>query len=190
MKSLVVLLVSLVSFAAGAWTNGALWYDTNGHVVNAHGGGVLTHKGRFYLYGEHKIYSGRGNRAHAGVHMYSSTDLETWKDEGLVLQVEDKPGSDIDDGCILERPKIVHCAKTGKFVMFFHLELKGRGYNAARTGIAVADKVTGPYAFQRSLSSFSTGMSASSTVIAMRLKATNPSVMNYHSIYRRRRMQS
>ena len=64
MKSLVVLLVSLVSFAAGAWTNGALWYDTNGHVVNAHGGGVLTHKGRFYLYGEHKIYSGRGNRAH------------------------------------------------------------------------------------------------------------------------------
>ena len=51
MKSLVVLLVSLVSFAAGAWTNGALWYDTNGHVVNAHGGGVLTHKGRFYLYG-------------------------------------------------------------------------------------------------------------------------------------------
>ena len=59
MKSLVALLVSLVSFAAGAWTNGALWYDTNGHVVNAHGGGVLTHKERFYLYGEEIPTQGR-----------------------------------------------------------------------------------------------------------------------------------
>ncbi len=35
--------------------------------------------------------------------------------------------------------------------MFFHLELKGQGYSAARVGIAVADKMTGPYRFLRSL---------------------------------------
>ncbi len=151
MKKCMLTILALAATSALAWTNGAIWYDTNGHVVNAHGGGVLAHEGRYYLYGEHKIYGGRGNKAHAGVHMYSSDDLETWKDEGLVLQVEDKPGHDIEDGCILERPKILFCDKTGKFVMFFHLELKGQGYNAARTGIAVADKVTGPYRFLRSL---------------------------------------
>ncbi len=139
------------SLTASAWTNGAVWRDTAGYAVNAHGGGVLAHEGVYYLYGEHKIYGARGNRAHGGVHMYSSRDLETWTDEGLVLQVEDQPGSDIEDGCILERPKILFCDKTGKFVLFFHLELKGQGYNTARVGIAVADKPTGPYNYLRSL---------------------------------------
>ena len=147
----VAFLGAAAAMSASAWTNGAIWHDTNGHVVNAHGGGVLAHAGRYYLYGEHKIYSRRGNRAHAGVHMYSSLDLETWQDEGLVLQVEDKAGHDLEDGCILERPKILFCEKTGRFVMFFHLELKGMGYKAARTGIALADRATGPYVFQRSL---------------------------------------
>ena len=120
--------------------NGEVWHDTAGHVVNAHGGGVLAHGGKYYLYGEHKVYGRAGNKAHVGVHMYSSEDLESWKDEGAVLKVEDKVGSDIEDGCVLERPKILFCEKTGKFVMFFHLELKGQGYKAARVGIAVADK--------------------------------------------------
>ncbi len=151
MKTIILLLTGALAVSAGAWTNGALWYDTNGHVVNAHGGGVLAHEGVYYLYGEHKIYGGRGNRAHGGVHMYSSTDLESWKDEGLVLQVEDKAGSDIEDGCVLERPKVIYCPKTQKFVMYFHLELKGQGYRAARVGIAVADRATGPYKFLRSL---------------------------------------
>ena len=151
MKTALSLFAALIALQACAWTNGAIWYDTAGHVVNAHGGGVLAHEGRYYLYGEHKIYSRRGNRAHAGVHMYSSTDLEAWRDEGLALQVEDTPGHDIEDGCILERPKVLFCAKTGRFVMFFHLELKGNGYKSARTGIAVADSPTGPYAFLRSL---------------------------------------
>ena len=34
--------------------------------------------------------------------------------------------------------------------MWFHLELKGKGYAAARTGVAVADKPTGPFRFIRS----------------------------------------
>ena len=131
--------------------NGEVWYDTAGHAVNAHGGGVLAHGGKYYLYGEHKVYGRAGNKAHVGVHIYSSDDLARWTDEGIALKVEDKPGHDIEDGCVLERPKILFCDKTGKFVMFFHLELKGQGYSAARVGIAVADKVTGPYRFLRSL---------------------------------------
>lgn len=37
--------------------------------------------------------------------------------------------------------------KTSKFVMWFHLETKGTGYGAARSGVAVADQPTGPYRF-------------------------------------------
>lgn len=144
-------LCAALASPASMQVNCAIWYDTAGHVVNAHGGGVLAYGGRYYLYGEHKIYGEAGNKAHVGVHMYSSNDLATWKDEGIVLAVEDQPGSDIEDGCILERPKILFCDRTGRFVMFFHLELKGQGYLAARTGIAVADSPIGPYKFLRSL---------------------------------------
>jgi hypothetical protein len=35
--------------------------------------------------------------------------------------------------------------------MWFHLELKGQGYKAARAAVAVADHVTGPYTFLKSL---------------------------------------
>jgi hypothetical protein len=35
--------------------------------------------------------------------------------------------------------------------MWFHLELKGRGYRAARSGVAIADKPAGPYRYLYSL---------------------------------------
>ena len=35
--------------------------------------------------------------------------------------------------------------------MWFHLELKGQGYRAARSGVAVADRPAGPFTFLRSL---------------------------------------
>ena len=74
-----------------------------------------------------------------------------WTDRGIALSVSDDPASDIVKGCILERPKVIYNQKTGKYVMYFHLELKGMGYAAARTGVAVSDKVTGPYKFLKSL---------------------------------------
>ena len=46
------------------------------------------------------------------------------------------PDSEIARGCVLERPKVVFCPATGMFVMWFHLELKGRGRTAFRRGIA------------------------------------------------------
>ncbi len=129
---------------------GALWYDTAGHVINAHGGGVLFDGGTYWWYGEHKVYGRAGNRAHVGVHAYSSRDLVNWDDRGVALAVSDDPQSDIADGCILERPKVLRSRKTSQYVMYFHLELKGRGYGSARTGIAVADRPEGPFRFLRS----------------------------------------
>ncbi|MCF7975945.1 MAG: glycoside hydrolase family 43 protein [Phycisphaerae bacterium] len=130
---------------------GALWPDNHGVHINAHGGGMLVHDGLIYWFGEHKIQGRRGNTAQVGVHCYSSTDLAAWTDRGIALAVSEDPGSDIVKGCVIERPKVIYNAATKKFVMWFHLELRGQGYNAARTGVAVSDTVTGPYRFIHSL---------------------------------------
>lgn len=132
--------------------SGELWFDNNGVHINAHGGGMLFHKDRYYWYGEHKIEGKAGNKAHVGVHVYSSDDLYNWTDEGIALKVvEDDPNHDIAKGCVLERPKVIFNEKTSKFVMWFHLELKDQGYSTARSGVAVANSPTGPFTFVRSL---------------------------------------
>lgn len=128
----------------------AAWPDNHGVHINAHGGGVLFHDGIYYWFGEHKIAGRRGNSAQVGVHCYSSKDLYNWKDEGIALAVSDDRNSEIVRGCIIERPKVVYNQKTGKFVMWFHLELRGQGYRAARTGVAVSDSPTGPFVYHRS----------------------------------------
>ncbi len=129
---------------------GKIWKDDNGVHINAHGGGILNHKRIYYWFGEHKVAGKKGNSAQVGVHCYSSKDLYNWKDEGIALAVSDDPASDITKGCVLERPKVVYNKKTKKFVMWFHLELMGKGYAAARAGVAVSDKVTGPFTFIKS----------------------------------------
>jgi hypothetical protein len=128
---------------------GELWHDTEGNVINAHGGGILHHEGVYYWFGEYRYGSDRprGERAMPGISAYSSTDLYNWTFEGLVLESVDEPGHDLERGAILERPKVIHNPRTGKFVMWFHLELRGQGYEAARTAVAVADSPTGPYTF-------------------------------------------
>ena len=136
---------------ANAFRPVELWLDDQGQHINAHGGGVLPCDGLFYWFGEHKVAGKLGNTAQVGVHVYSSANLYTWKDEGIALAVSSDPTSEITRGCILERPKVIFNPGTRKFVMWFHLELKGDGYHGARSGVAVADRVTGPYRYLYSL---------------------------------------
>ena len=117
--------------------SGEIWPDNNGEHINAHGGGVMYHDGTYYWFGENKCDT--TSSAMVGVMCYSSRNLTDWKNEGVALSVVDNDSSDIARGCILERPKVIYNAKTGKFVMWFHLELKGKGYAAARAGVAVSD---------------------------------------------------
>ena len=131
---------------------GEKWKDTDGTHINAHGGGLLFHEGMYYWFGEHKTSGKGGNKANVGVGVYSSNDLYNWKNEGIAMAVDpDGSGSDIEKGSVIERPKVIYNEKTGKFVMWFHLELKGQGYNAARTALAVSDSPTGPFVYQKSL---------------------------------------
>lgn len=133
------------------FTPGEIWKDNNGQLINAHGGGILFHEGVYFWYGEHKISGENGNTAQVGIHVYSSTDLYNWKDEGIALKVNETDSlSDITKGCILERPKVIFNVKIKKFVMWFHLELKGKGYLAARSGVAVSDIPTGPFTYMKS----------------------------------------
>ena len=124
---------------------GQLWPDDKGVHIDAHGGGILLQGGVYYWFGEHRT-SAAGNPA-GGVHAYSSTDLYNWKDEGMVFRPSDDPASEITKGCVMERPKVIYNAKTGKFVLWFHLELKGQAFLAARAAVAVGDKPLGPYTY-------------------------------------------
>ena len=128
--------------------NGQLWMDTDGKHINAHGGNIIQYNNTYYWYGENRPYS--GGSTEAGISVYSSVDLKTWKNEGVALATSQEAGHDIERGCIMERPKVLYNPKTKKFVMLFHLELKGRGYEAARVGFAVSDSPTGPFQFLRS----------------------------------------
>ena len=126
---------------------GDLWYDDKGEIINAHGGGILYSNNTYYWFGEK-----RGRSVSEGVNVYSSKDLYKWKSEGIALSPDMAAGStsDIAKGCLMERPKVIYNKKTHKYVMWFHLELKGQGYKAARASVAISDKVTGPYQYLHS----------------------------------------
>lgn len=126
---------------------GEIWEDTDGNHINAHGGGIFYENGTYYWFGEHKS---RHSKAEVGVRVYSSQDLYNWKNEGVALAVSEDPDSEITVGSVIERPKVVYNEKTGKYVLWFHLELKDQGYSAARTGVAVSDNPTGPYKYIKS----------------------------------------
>jgi len=118
---------------------GEVWLDTNGKPIQAHGGGVLVRGNTYYWYGEDRTI-----RNQTGVSCYRSTDLNTWKHEGVVLGHEALP-SDIRDISFIERPKVIFNARTGKYVLWMHLEQ--RGYHFARAGIAASDRPAGPFTF-------------------------------------------
>lgn len=145
------LLAACASPEAKVFTPGEIWPDNNGVHINAHGGGVLFHNGTYYWYGEHKVEGERGNQAWVGVHVYSSTNLYNWTDEGIALPMSTDTTSLLVEGSVVERPKVIYNQKTGKFVMWFHHELKGRGYEAALTGLALSDSPTGPFEYVKSV---------------------------------------
>ncbi|WP_295731415.1 beta-galactosidase [uncultured Muribaculum sp.] len=135
--------------------NGAEWLDTSGDKINAHGGGILYHNGKYYWYGEYK----KGQTILpewatwecyrtdvTGVGCYSSPDMVNWTFEGIVLPaVKDDSSHDLHPSKVLERPKVVYNAKTGKFVMWAHVE--SADYGKAAAGVAVSDSPTGPFRY-------------------------------------------
>lgn len=133
-----------------------VWRDTAGQPINAHGGGMLFHDGVYYWYGENKegrtwlpesTKAWEGYRVDiTGIRCYSSTDLASWRDEGLVLKsTPDDAAGDLHPSKVCERPHVLFNPRTKKFVMWMHID--SEDYKAARAGVAVADKPTGPFQY-------------------------------------------
>lgn len=145
---LVVAVLGQPAYGAGRIYNGSAWRDTDGNAINAHGGGMYYENGYYYWFGENR----RGMRSY-GVSVYRSEDLMNWESLGLALTpTGDKKNTlqDIAEGRTIERPKVIKCEKTGKYVMWAHWE-DGNDYSKARVMIAQADKVEGPYSLVRTL---------------------------------------
>lgn len=141
-----------VTYSSITGVNGETLYDTNGNVVQAHGGQITKIGDTYYWVGEDKTYD---YRPCPGVHMYSSKDLYNWTDEGLVLKTmadasdfnkdyfsslygtlaedgslteyqqsvyNDLWQGDGSSGCVIERPKMLYNEATGKYILFFHAD--------------------------------------------------------------------
>lgn len=142
----IFLLLSGLKLFAQSFNPGEIWLDTDGVPINAHGGGIIYHEGTYYWYGTHMHEN--TSAVLKGVNVYSSKNLDQWKNEGIALAVKPEgSGHKIENGCLIERPKVIYNAKTNKFVMWFHLELKGQGYKAAEYGVAISNSPTGPFKF-------------------------------------------
>ncbi len=128
-------------------TNGEVWRDTCGQQINAHGGGMLFHEGIYYWHGECRPVGPASLDALIGVSCYSSSDLVNWKNEGVALSVVDDEDHPLTRGCKIERPKVIFNERTGKFVMWWHHDIKGCGHDRALAGVAVSDSPAGPFEF-------------------------------------------
>lgn len=157
--------------------DGAPMYDTNGNQIQAHGGQIqqftVDGETKWYWIGEDKTYD---YRPVGGIHVYSSTDLYNWDDEGVVLQTMEDPDQfetdeyfknlygreteeqkaaifeDLDrNNTVMERPKMLYNDKTGKYVIWFHCDGRTANsdadYGKAKAGVAVSDSPTGPFKF-------------------------------------------
>jgi beta-galactosidase len=140
-----------------SFTPGKIWIDTDGTPIQAHGGGVLYFDGIYYWFGENrngttKECSAVGfNMDAIGVSCYASTDLYNWENKGLALAAVKEPSEhDLHTSKIIERPKVIYNELANKFVMFLHIDTKE--YQYARVGIAICDKVVGPYEYIGSIS--------------------------------------
>ena len=164
------------SYSSFTGYEGVMMQDINGVNIQAHGGQIQKLGSKFYWIGEDKT---NDYKPCPGIHMYSSTDLYNWSDEGLVLKTmqsesdlseeyfynlygdlpaetqyaiyEDLWQGDGNDGCVIERPKMLYNSRTKKYVIWFHADgttpsTKGQSnYGKAKAGIATSDSPTGPF---------------------------------------------
>lgn len=129
---------------SGELATGIAFMDTDGERVNAHGGGIVVDDGTFYLHGEYFSSTTTDNNFH-GVSMYSSRDLATWKNEGIILPTQ--ASGELGPNRKGERPHIIRCPATGEFVLFAHAA--SEDYQTDKEVVyATSSTVNGQYAYQ------------------------------------------
>ena len=121
---------------------GEIWRDTDGSPIEAHGGSIRFEDGVYYWYGEDKSRTdGKNGIWTWGIRLYASTDLYHWKNLGHIIEpAPDDPASSMYPARHIDRPRILKCPATGKYVLW--LKLSGAD---AYFVIFEAEKITGPY---------------------------------------------
>jgi beta-xylosidase len=123
--------------------NGADIVDTQGNVINAHGGGFLKVGDYYYWIGENR-------KNGVFVSCYRSKDLINWEFRGDLLTRLSHPELDKAN---IERPKVIYNEKTKQFVMWMHYEY-GRDYSYARAAVAYSSDIEKPFIFLKSFRPF------------------------------------
>ncbi|MST91164.1 hypothetical protein FYJ76_04310 [Ruthenibacterium lactatiformans] len=79
--------------------------------------------GVYYWYGENKEHTDGKNEVWTwGIKVYSSTDLYNWQDRGFLIQpVLDDPNASMFPTKRIDRPHILKCPSTGKYVCWIKL---------------------------------------------------------------------
>jgi hypothetical protein len=142
---------------------GITFMDTDGKPVNAHGGGVIKVCDTFYLHGEYFLSTTTDNNFN-GFSMYSSKNLATWKNEGIILPQQ--ASGQLGPNRKGERPHIIQCPSSGEFVLYAHSA--DTTYQADKEVVyATSATINGPYAFKGSLQNAGGTIAAHSDMSAL-----------------------
>jgi hypothetical protein len=142
---------------------GIAFKDTDGNLMNAHGGGVIKVCDTFYLHGEYFSSTTTDNNFN-GFSMYSSKDLAIWKNEGIILPQQ--PSGELGPSRKGERPHIIKCPATGEFVLYAHAA--DTTYQADKEVVyATSPTVNGKYTYRGPLKNPSGAIAAHSDMSAL-----------------------
>jgi hypothetical protein len=135
--------------AGAAFRPGQPMFDTDGAQIDAHGGGFLVENGTVFWFGSARLNHPDPDcvptnlpprPCDLGINLYSSADLYRWKFESQVVAAVNSSENGLD----LERPKVVRCSGTGRYVMW----LRGTPiYNGTqlKVGVLTAPTPRGPW---------------------------------------------
>jgi hypothetical protein len=142
---------------------GISFTDTDGNLVNAHGGGIIKTCDTFYLHGEYFLSTTTDNDFN-GFSMYSSKDLATWKNEGIILPQQ--ASGQLGPNRKGERPHIIQCPSTGEYVLYAHSA--DVTYEVDKEVVyATSPTVNGVYSFKGSLLNAQGAIAAHSDMSAL-----------------------
>jgi hypothetical protein len=128
--------------AAVSLDPGAVWHDTSGNVIQAHGGGFIKVGGTYYWLGEDKT----NGSPFQNIKCYSSTDLKNWTFVRNVLTRQSS--GDLGPNRVVERPHVVYNSSTQQYVMYMHID--NSNYSERKAGVATSSSVCGDYSYRGS----------------------------------------
>lgn len=121
---------------------GTVAYDTSGHVIQAHGEGLIKVGSTYYWLGEDKT----NGSPFQNIKCYSSTDFKNWTFVRNVLTRQSS--GDLGPNRIVERPHVIYNAATSTYVMYMHID--NSNYSERKAGVATSSSVCGAYTYRGS----------------------------------------